>query len=314
MLDHLDDVRWGDLRDAKGPAGEIPGLLRTLAGPSAKDAAKAGLELSKRLGPDGATTSAGAAAIPFLIEILAAPDSHHQREHPRHDRGSLHRSSPRLPVGRPRPRLPGIQGSIRGADGGRLPGGACGRTKRDSHVHCPPRGRLSFGAQLRRVRARLVPGGRGRRPEGPSPAPRRGDGRAAARERPPRRRPPDEDTPAPPGRRSTASASGPRTRPSPCASRPRWPTTTRTAPASRKRPSTCSRPSRASPRWTARSSPGTTASSTGSPIGPCSACSTAAPKRCGPRTSASSTPTPARSSASSRAPSPRRRCLSASKT
>ncbi len=78
MLDHLDDVRWGDLRDAKGPAGEIPGLLRALAGPSAKDAAKAGLELSKRLGPDGTTTSAGAAAIPFLIEILAAPESHHK--------------------------------------------------------------------------------------------------------------------------------------------------------------------------------------------------------------------------------------------
>ena len=78
MLDHLDDVRWADLRDAKGPASEIPGLLRALAGPSSKDAAKAGLELSRRLGPDGTSTSAGAAAVPFLIEILAAPDSHHK--------------------------------------------------------------------------------------------------------------------------------------------------------------------------------------------------------------------------------------------
>jgi hypothetical protein len=72
MLENVDKVRWDELRDSKGPAAEVPRLLRALAGSDPQAAAKAGMELSARLGPAGHTSEAAPAAIPFLIEILGA--------------------------------------------------------------------------------------------------------------------------------------------------------------------------------------------------------------------------------------------------
>src|SRR3954449_4706176 len=74
-LDGLDEIPWADLRHAYGSAADVPGMLRGLARPGA-DSERA--DLLDRLDSSiyhqgGAVYSAGAVAVPFLIELASTP-------------------------------------------------------------------------------------------------------------------------------------------------------------------------------------------------------------------------------------------------
>jgi hypothetical protein len=69
---------WAKLTDAKGSAKGIPQLLATLAGADAEKAATAGMKLAQRIFDDGDIFPASVAVVPFLIDIAAAPASHHK--------------------------------------------------------------------------------------------------------------------------------------------------------------------------------------------------------------------------------------------
>jgi hypothetical protein len=74
MLDRLDDVPWADLTHAYGAASDVPWLLRELLSPESEARAAAIRDLSGIIWHQGTVYSATAAAVPFLYEMLAAPE------------------------------------------------------------------------------------------------------------------------------------------------------------------------------------------------------------------------------------------------
>ncbi|MGM0351308.1 hypothetical protein ACNFRW_34720, partial [Streptomyces sp. Adlamb9] len=74
-LDGLDAVPWADLAHAYGSAADVPAILRALARPGPDPEREERLdELDAAIHHQGgAVYSAGAAALPFLLELAAAP-------------------------------------------------------------------------------------------------------------------------------------------------------------------------------------------------------------------------------------------------
>ncbi|WP_026413253.1 HEAT repeat domain-containing protein [Actinomadura oligospora] len=74
-LDGLDDVPWADLRHAYGAAEDVPGALRALARPGGDAEREELLDhlVASIYHQGGAVYSAGAAAVPFLVELAATP-------------------------------------------------------------------------------------------------------------------------------------------------------------------------------------------------------------------------------------------------
>ncbi|WP_394850996.1 hypothetical protein LZC95_08160 [Pendulispora brunnea] len=72
LLESLDKTDWQTLRHAYGSAVDIPGHLRALMSSDANARSEALLALNERLLHGGARFDAAPAAIPHLIEVLAA--------------------------------------------------------------------------------------------------------------------------------------------------------------------------------------------------------------------------------------------------
>jgi hypothetical protein len=78
MRDGLDDIDWGALRDAYGPATRVPAWLCEAMSPLARNRDVALAELFGALWHQGTIYSASVAALPFLFGMLtsgAAPDT-----------------------------------------------------------------------------------------------------------------------------------------------------------------------------------------------------------------------------------------------
>ncbi|MEO3925032.1 hypothetical protein ABGB07_14370 [Micromonosporaceae bacterium B7E4] len=73
MLDELDRVSWTELTHAYGPAGDVPDLIRRVAGPDEEDALQSLYELRARILHQGNVCSATAPAVPFLAALLDEP-------------------------------------------------------------------------------------------------------------------------------------------------------------------------------------------------------------------------------------------------
>ncbi|MEN3614104.1 HEAT repeat domain-containing protein [Plantactinospora sp. ZYX-F-223] len=73
MLDELDRVSWTELAHAYGPAGDVPDLIRRVAGPDEEDALQSLYELRARILHQGNVCSATAPAVPFLAALLDDP-------------------------------------------------------------------------------------------------------------------------------------------------------------------------------------------------------------------------------------------------
>ncbi|WP_412537789.1 HEAT repeat domain-containing protein [Longispora sp. K20-0274] len=73
MLDGLDDVQWARLGHAYGPADDVPDLIRALCSPEEKERAAALHQLYGNIFHQGTRYEATAYAVPFLLEVLAAP-------------------------------------------------------------------------------------------------------------------------------------------------------------------------------------------------------------------------------------------------
>jgi hypothetical protein len=73
MLEGLDRVNWIDLGHAYGPAEEVPDLIRALVSDNPKDREDARSHLWGNIIHQGTVYSATAYAIPFFLELLAAP-------------------------------------------------------------------------------------------------------------------------------------------------------------------------------------------------------------------------------------------------
>lgn len=74
MLDGLDTIDWVRLTHAYGPADDVPGHLRDLADPDHDVRQRARWCLYDTIIHRGARTDASAPAIPFLLELAAAPE------------------------------------------------------------------------------------------------------------------------------------------------------------------------------------------------------------------------------------------------
>jgi len=74
MLDGLDTVDWSSLRHAYGEATDVPALLRALLSVDSKAREEAVYELFGNIWHQGTVYSASAAAVPFLYELLSAPE------------------------------------------------------------------------------------------------------------------------------------------------------------------------------------------------------------------------------------------------
>ncbi|MDZ7617237.1 MAG: PBS lyase, partial [Patescibacteria group bacterium] len=74
MLEGLDTVDWASLRHAYGEATDVPGLLSALLSPDPKLREEATCELFGNIWHQGTVYPASAAAVPFLYELLTAPD------------------------------------------------------------------------------------------------------------------------------------------------------------------------------------------------------------------------------------------------
>jgi hypothetical protein len=74
MLEGLDTIDWASLRHAYGQASNVPGWLRALLSPNAKVRQEAIYELFGTIYHQGTVYSATAAAVPFLDELLTAPN------------------------------------------------------------------------------------------------------------------------------------------------------------------------------------------------------------------------------------------------
>ncbi|MDB4929430.1 MAG: lyase [Myxococcaceae bacterium] len=69
MLETIDLVRWEEFTDAYGPATRVAGLLRQLASADPSESRSAAGELFGRIVHQGDTSTAAAAAAPFLVEL-----------------------------------------------------------------------------------------------------------------------------------------------------------------------------------------------------------------------------------------------------
>jgi len=75
-LDGLDQVEWSAVRDAYGPATEVPALLRALVSANPEHREFACELLFQTIWHQGNVYSATAAAIPFLYNLLEADGPH----------------------------------------------------------------------------------------------------------------------------------------------------------------------------------------------------------------------------------------------
>src|SRR5258708_18158617 len=74
MLDGLAAIDWGGLCHAYGDADDVPGALRSLLSPDPKAREQAIGEVYGSIWHQGTVYSASAAAVPFLYELLTAPE------------------------------------------------------------------------------------------------------------------------------------------------------------------------------------------------------------------------------------------------
>lgn len=74
MLEGLDSVDWASLRHAYGEATNVPRLLRSLLSTDPRVRQEALDELFSNICHQGTVYPASAAAVPFLYELLTAPD------------------------------------------------------------------------------------------------------------------------------------------------------------------------------------------------------------------------------------------------
>jgi hypothetical protein len=74
MLEGLDAVDWGSVEHAYGPATDVPDLLRALRSDSFEDRRSAFDALFANIIHQGTVYDATALAVPFIIELLNAPD------------------------------------------------------------------------------------------------------------------------------------------------------------------------------------------------------------------------------------------------
>jgi hypothetical protein len=75
MLEHLDTVDWESLSHAYGATTDVPTYLRALLSPDSAQRERAHRHLSGCICHQGTVYPATAAAVPFLYELLAAPDT-----------------------------------------------------------------------------------------------------------------------------------------------------------------------------------------------------------------------------------------------
>jgi HEAT repeat protein len=73
MLEGLDRVNWQDLGHAYGPAEDVPELIRALAADDPQERQNARSHLWSNIIHQGTVYSATAPAVPFFLELLAAP-------------------------------------------------------------------------------------------------------------------------------------------------------------------------------------------------------------------------------------------------
>ncbi len=74
LLDRLDTIEWASLRGCRGPANDVPRLLRAMVSEEEGVRLEACVELFDHLWHQGTVFPASAAAIPFLFELLIHPD------------------------------------------------------------------------------------------------------------------------------------------------------------------------------------------------------------------------------------------------
>ncbi|MFZ1324575.1 MAG: HEAT repeat domain-containing protein [Candidatus Contendobacter sp.] len=74
MLENLDHVDWSSLEHAYGEASDVPDLLRSLLATDSEVREEAIYELFGNIWHQGTVYPASAAAVPFLYELLTAPD------------------------------------------------------------------------------------------------------------------------------------------------------------------------------------------------------------------------------------------------
>ncbi|OLF07060.1 HEAT repeat domain-containing protein [Actinophytocola xanthii] len=75
MLEGLDSVNWAGLRHAYGKATDVPGQIRALRSADSREREAALDQLFFNIIHQGSQTDAAPYAVPFLLEILAAPDT-----------------------------------------------------------------------------------------------------------------------------------------------------------------------------------------------------------------------------------------------
>jgi hypothetical protein len=80
VLDDLDAIDWASVHGAYGPAGEVPDLVRALAGPDGETAAKARVLLEGWVNHQGTTYSASPLVVPFLAELIVESGTLHRGE------------------------------------------------------------------------------------------------------------------------------------------------------------------------------------------------------------------------------------------
>lgn len=73
MLERMDEVGWGTLEHAYGPAHDVPGTIRALVSPDADVREKALHHLYGTIFHQGTRYEATAYAVPFLLELLGDP-------------------------------------------------------------------------------------------------------------------------------------------------------------------------------------------------------------------------------------------------
>src|SRR5262245_47152859 len=80
MLEGLDRVDWGRLTHAHGAAGDVPARIRALTSPNAEARLDAANGLANTIFHQGSRYRASAPAVPFLFEVLKAPDTQGKAE------------------------------------------------------------------------------------------------------------------------------------------------------------------------------------------------------------------------------------------
>lgn len=70
MLERLDNINWGSLEDANGPANDLPGLVRALVSSEPELQEEALEQIWDRIWHHGRVTEATPYVIPFLIELV----------------------------------------------------------------------------------------------------------------------------------------------------------------------------------------------------------------------------------------------------